>query len=73
MTDRRQAMLLAAAAPHLALANERTRTALISDPTGPHLGIYTDALSHPAVEPVAVADTTGGIFSAVTRAVEATK
>jgi hypothetical protein len=54
--------LIAAAGSAGAFQQDRTRAALISDPAGPHLQIYLDALQSDAIGEVAVADASGGIF-----------
>jgi predicted dehydrogenase len=59
---RRTTTLLIAAAPAFSFFQNKTSVGFISDPTGPHLQIYLDALRSEAVGDIAIADPSGGIF-----------
>jgi predicted dehydrogenase len=59
---RRATTLLIAGAPTFGFFQDKTSVGFISDPSGPHLQIYLDALRSQAVGDIAIADGTGGIF-----------
>jgi predicted dehydrogenase len=59
---RRTTTLLIAGTPAFGFFQDRTSVGFISDPSGPHLEIYIDALRSEAIGDIAIADRTGGIF-----------
>jgi predicted dehydrogenase len=59
---RRTTALLIAGAPAFGFFQDKTSVGLISDPSGPHLQIYLDALPSEAIGDISIADVTGGIF-----------